>query len=91
MTDDHMYMREERAQRRGASSSNEHEAASSRTHIISTRTCEGRMVDGEGCKKAAFAPPPILTEGGCVYRTGEREGEEQGVKVKKGREERRRM
>ena len=36
------------------------------------------MRDGEGCKKAAFAPPPILTEGGCVYRTGEREGEEQG-------------
>ena len=36
------------------------------------------MRDGEGCKKAAFAPPPILTEGGCVYRTGEDEGEEQG-------------
>ena len=83
-------MREGRAQRRGASSSNEHEAASSRTHIISTRTCEGRMVDSEGCKKAAFAPPPKLTEGGCVYRTGEREGEEQG-EVKKSREERRRM
>ena len=78
-------MREERAQRRGASSSYEHEAASSRTHIISTRTCEGRMVDGEGCKKAAFAPPPKLTEGdACTVRVKMKVRSR--VKVNKGEE-----
>ena len=43
------------------------------------------MIDGEGCKKAAFAPPPKLTEGdACTVRVNVKVRSR--VKVNKGEE-----